>query len=216
MSNVSNRLLLAAGAFGPPLFVVVLVIEGATRPGYSAWRHYGSQLATGDGGWVQVVNFIVYGLLILGFAVGLRRALQSGRASIAAPVLVGAYGLALVVAGVFVTDPTLGYPPGAAEVHTTHGLIHGLAGLATFSFLTAACLAMAFRFAWDPASRGWRTYSLSTALLIPACFILSNVFAVLDAQGSVPNAPTGLVQRIAIVGGWSWITLLAVRLLRTY
>ena len=214
MPDISTRLLLAVGAIGPPLFVVVLLVEGATRPEYSAWRHYGSQLATGDGGWVQVVNFVVYGLLILGFAVGLRRSLQGGRASLAAPVLIGAYGLALVVAGVFVTDPALGYPPGAAEVHTTHGLVHGLAGLATFSFLTAACLAMALRFARDPASRGWRTYSLFTALLIPACFVLSNVFAVLDAQGSMPNAPTGFVQRIAIVGGWTWITLLAVRLLR--
>jgi hypothetical protein len=31
-----TRLLLWAGAVGPLLFVVVLLIEGATRPGYSA------------------------------------------------------------------------------------------------------------------------------------------------------------------------------------
>jgi hypothetical protein len=152
---------------------------------------------------VQVANFIVCGLLILGFAVGLRPVLGGGRAPIAAPVLVGAYGLALVVAGVFVTDPTLGYPPGAAVVHTTHGLIHGLAGLAAFSLLAAACFAMTWRFASDPASRGWGANSLLTALLIVACFIASNVLSVLDAQGSLPNAPTGFVQRIAIIGGWS-------------
>jgi len=62
MPRLSTRPLLAGGVIGPPLFVVVLLVEGATRPGYSAWRHYGSQLATGEGGWMQVANFIICGL----------------------------------------------------------------------------------------------------------------------------------------------------------
>jgi len=33
--------------------------------------------------------------------------------------------------------------------------------------------------------------------------------------GALPNAPTGLLQRIAIVIGWSWIALLALRILRS-
>jgi hypothetical protein len=37
-----TRALLACGALGGPLFVVVLLIEGATRPGYSPMRHPGS------------------------------------------------------------------------------------------------------------------------------------------------------------------------------
>ena len=46
-----TQLLLWAGAVGPLLFVVVLLIEGATRPGYSAWHTFGSSLswATRDG-----------------------------------------------------------------------------------------------------------------------------------------------------------------------
>src|SRR5206468_1543570 len=119
MPGLSTRPLLAAGLIGPPLFIVVFLIEGATRPGYSAWRNYVSQLATGEGGWVQVVNFIVCGTLMVAFAVGLRLALRRGRASVAAPVLLGAFGMALLVAGVFVTDPALGYPPGTGIVHTT-------------------------------------------------------------------------------------------------
>ena len=213
-SGMITRRLVAAGLIGPPLFVAVFLIEGATRPGYSAWRNFVSQLATGDWGWIQVVNFLVYGLLVLGFAVGLRRALGSGRASIAAPVLLGVYGLALLVAGVFVTDPALGYPMGAPPIHTTHGLIHGLAGLAAFGLLAAACFVMAWRFAGDAASRSWALYSLFTGLLVVACFILSNVFSVLDMQGALPNAPTGFVQRIAIIGGWAWIAVLAVHLVR--
>src|SRR2546428_9234263 len=103
MSKGRARLLLAAGVIGPPLFIVVFLIEGATRPGYSAWRNYVSQLATGEGGWVQVVNFIVCGTLMVGFAIGLRLALRRSRGSVAAPVLLGAFGLALLVAGVCAT-----------------------------------------------------------------------------------------------------------------
>lgn len=160
---------------------------------------------------MQVVNFLGYGVLMLFFAVGLRRAMGGGRASIAAPALLGAYALALLVAGIFITDPALGYPVGATVVHTTHGLIHGLAGLTTFGLLTAACWAMAWRFAGDPALRGWAVYSAFTGVLIVACFVGSSVFSVLDATGTLPNAPTGFVQRIAIIGGWSWIAVLALR-----
>src|SRR5213082_3059636 len=40
-----TRLLLACGVIGPLLFIIVFLIEGATRPGYSAWRHAVSQLS---------------------------------------------------------------------------------------------------------------------------------------------------------------------------
>jgi hypothetical protein len=61
---------------------------------------------------VQVVNFLICGTLMLCFAIGLHRSRRSGRAAIAAPILLGAFGLALITAGSFVTDPALGYPVG--------------------------------------------------------------------------------------------------------
>src|SRR2546425_13214700 len=108
-----TRPLLVAGVVGPLLFIVVFLIEGATRPGYSAWRHFVSQLATGPAGWMQVANFLVFGSLMLAFAAGLRQALRPGRASIAAPIFVGLFGSIMIVAGIFVTDPALGNPVGA-------------------------------------------------------------------------------------------------------
>ena len=99
--------LLYAGIIGPLLFIAVFLVEGATRPGYSAWRHYVSQLATGDGGWMQVVNFLVCGTLVLAFAIGLRQALRGTRGSIGAPVLLALFAVALLVAGIFSTDPAL-------------------------------------------------------------------------------------------------------------
>jgi hypothetical protein len=210
----ASRPLLTAGLVGPLLFILVFLVEGITRPGYSAWRHYVSQLATGNGGWVQVVNFVVCGALVIGFAFGLRQTLRPGRASFAAPILMGLFGSALIVAGVFSTDPALGYPAGALPVHTTHGMVHGLAGLAAFSLLPATALVMAWRFSADSATRRWAMYSAAIGLLMIGCFIASTAFSVLDERGVLTNAPTGFVQRLAIIGGWTWIAMVALRQLR--
>lgn len=208
------RPLLLAGVVGPLVFIVVFIVEGLTRPGYSAWRHFVSQLATGDGGWVQTANFLVCGTLVAAFAIGLRQALRGGRASVASPILMFLFACALIVAGVFTTDPALGYPVGVAQTHTTHGLIHGLAGLAAFTLLPACALVMTRRFAGDPATRRWALYSALVALVMIVCFIAGNVFSTLDATGALPNAPTGFVQRIAIIAGWTWIAMVSVRELR--
>jgi len=212
--KLTLRPLLTAGLVGPLLFIVVFLVEGITRPGYSAWRHYVSQLATGNWGWVQVVNFVVCGALVIGFAFGLRQTLRPGRASLAAPILTGLFGSALIVAGVFSTDPALGYPVGALPIHTTHGMVHGLAGLAAFSLLPATALVMAWRFSADSATRRWAMYSAAIGLLIIGCFIASTAFSVLDERGVLTNAPTGFVQRVAIIGGWTWIAMVALRQLR--
>ncbi len=206
--------LLYAGIVGPLLFIAVFLIEGATRPGYSAWRHYVSQLATGDGGWMQVVNFLVCGTLVLLFAMGLRSALRRTRGSIGAPLLLGLFAVALLVAGTFSTDPALGYPVGAAPVHTAHGMIHGLAGLAAFTLLPAAAFVMAWHFGGEPSSRRWVIYSLTVGVVIVAMFIASTAVSTMDELGAWPNAPTGFLQRIAIITGWTWIAMVAWREIR--
>ncbi len=118
----TTRLLLACGAIGPALFVIVALVEGATRPGYSAWRNYVSDLSLSGYGWMQVANFLACGLLTVLFAVGLRRALRGGPGAAAGPLLLAVFGLALIVAGIFTDDPGRGYPPGVpAAQQTAHG-----------------------------------------------------------------------------------------------
>lgn len=207
--------LLYAGVVGPLLFILTFLVEGATRPGYSAWRNYVSQLATGDGGWVQVVNFLVCGTLVLAFALGLRLAIAGTRGSVGGPALFTVFGLALLIAGIFTTDPALGYPPGAAQVHTTAGMIHGFAGLAAFTSLPAACFVMAWHFAGEPGARRWTVYSLVVGVAVVVCFVASNVVAAMDASGNLANAPTGFLQRISIIAGWTWIAAIAVRVARS-
>ncbi len=85
----STEFLLLCGVIGPLLFILVFLIEGATRPGYSAWRTQVSYLALSTQGWEQIANFIICGALVIAFAVGLRRIWRTGRAAVWGPKLVG-------------------------------------------------------------------------------------------------------------------------------
>lgn len=201
------RKLLYAGVVGPLLFIVTFLVEGATRPGYNPWTMFVSQLSTGPGGWMQIANFLVFGVLMVVFAIALRAAIAGTRGSIGAPVLLGLFAIAMLVAGIFTTDPGLGYPPGAAEVHTLHGTIHGFAGLAVFTLLPAAAFVMAWHFASADRSVRWAAYSIAVGAALVILFF--GGFAV----GAVHGAPTGLYQRIAIITGWTWIAAVAWRLL---
>ena len=212
---LATRLLIAGGVVGPLLFILVILVEGATRPGYSAWRNFASDLSQGEQGWIQIANFLLCGVLLLGFALGLRQVFRSGTGRVWGPLLLGLFGFSLLIAGLFVTDPSLGYyPPGtSSSTQTLHGTIHGINAPLAFGSLTAAIFVLARRFASDPAWKGWALYSWGTGALCMLSFIACLVTAVLDKQGILPNSPTGLLERIAIIAGWGWIALVALRLI---
>jgi hypothetical protein len=212
----TTRLLLACGAVGPPLFIVVALMEGAIRPGYSLWRHWVSLLLIGDGAIRMQIAAIACGLSVLAFAVGLRRVLASDAASRRGSLLLGVFGLSLTIAGVFAPDPMLGYPPGA-DMHvppTLHRIVHGISGMGAFYALAAACFAMSRRFADDPRWSGWMLYSRATGTLVMVLIVAAMISWALDDTGRWPDAPTGLLDLTAIFVGWGWIALFASRLLR--
>jgi hypothetical protein len=211
-----TSILIACGAIGPLLFMFILLIEGATRPGYSAWHDSVSSLSLSTQGWVQIGNFLLCGLLVLGFALGLRRVLQEDKGAVLGPSLLGVLGLALIGAGIFPVDPNLGYPPGAASswpgMQTLHSHLNSLAGAVAYLSLTATSLVMARRFAHDPAWRGWAVYSIVTGILVVGFIVISTLVALLVERA---DSPVGLLQRIALLAGFSWIALVALRLLGT-
>ena len=205
---------LACGTIAGPLFVVAFLVEGATRAEYDPLRHPVSSLALGVSGWTQIANFAVAGLLTLVFAVGLRRALRRGKGSTWGPLLVGAWAVGLLGAGVFVTDPVSGYPPGTPDRllrNSWQGALHDLFSLAAFAAPGAACFVFGRRFAgWGES--GWAIYSVVTGLAFVVAFVISGAgFG--QAEGFVDLA--GLFQRVAIAVGFGWLTLLAVHLIRS-
>jgi hypothetical protein len=58
------------GALAGALFALVYLVEGVTRPGYDAFQQAISALSLGSSGWVQQVNFVVFGLFTILTAYG--------------------------------------------------------------------------------------------------------------------------------------------------
>jgi hypothetical protein len=206
-------MLLACGAIAGPLFVIALLVEGATRADYNPLRHPVSSLQLGNLGWTQVVNFVVTGLLTLAFAVGIRRALRPLGGSTWAPFLVAACGVGLIGAGLFPADPLSGYPPGPPDqrVYSILGAFHVGFSALFFLGLPAACFVFARRFA-EWGSRDWGIYSALSGLLFIVAFVLTSI-AFNQAEALVEYG--GLFQRITLVIGFGWLSLLGVHLLRT-
>ena len=208
VSASRTRLLLAAGAAAGPIYLSVGLAQALLRPGFDLRRHDLSLLSNGDLGWVQVTNFLLSGALVLLGALGVRRALGDGRGARWAPILIGLYGLGLIGAGLFSADPALGFPLGTpAEANTVswHGLLHFACGGLGFLGLIAACGLLSRRFA-EQHERRWAIYSAVTGLTFFASFV-----GIASGSG---NSATIFGFWVGIVLAWSWLTSLALRLLR--
>src|SRR5579859_1064461 len=197
--------LLSGGLIAVPLFIGASYAQVLTRAGFDLKRHAISMLTLGDQGWIQSANFEITGLLVLACALGMRRVLRSGRGSIWGPRLYGAYGLGLMVAGLFTPDPAIGFPPGAptempADM-SPHALLHTLGFMVSFASLIVACFVFARRFnglGW----RGWAVYSATTGLA-PVPFIALSL--ALGGSG-VPLFVMGIITS-------AWVAALPLRLL---
>jgi len=206
------KMFLMSGALAGPLFTLVWILESLTRANYNPLRHPVSSLELGSLGWMQSANFIVAALLSLMFAIGLRLVLRRERGSFWGPLLVAIWGVGLLGAGIFVTDPVSGYPPGTPAVilnPTTYGALHDQISVLGFLALTVACFVFASHFA-ARSERRWTIYSILTGILFPiGIFLASAAFA--QTESLVVFG--GLIQRVIVTLGWTWLTLLAIHLL---
>lgn len=150
--------LLICGIVAGPVFVALWLVQALTRDGFDPTFHPVSLLSLGSLGWVQIVNFVVTGALLVACAVGMRRALKVGRGSTWGPRLIGANGVGLILAGVFPTDAGAGFPPGAPagapEQISWHGLMHEVAFIVASVSWLAFCIVLLRRFA-ARKQRGW-------------------------------------------------------------
>lgn len=184
-------LLVSCGTIGSILFTTTYLIEGITRPDYSALQQAISALSLGPGGWVQQVNFVVFGLLVLCSAYGWRLALKPGAGSIMYPLLKVILGLGLIVDGFFSQDPAPGYPLGAVLTPLTlHGEIHVIFAFVTITALALSCFVLARRFVVEPRWRGWTAYSIVTGLLT---IIFIAIFGALIGHSEI----AGLFERLS-------------------
>lgn len=202
-----TRALLLCGLIAGPFYILVGLIQALTRPGFDITRHDLSLLANGDLGWIQITNFLLTGLLVVAFAIGVWKALYEGPGRTWGPILLGVYGVGLIGAGFFIADPAFGFPPGTgASAHTIswHGLMHIITAGIGFLSLIAACFVLARRFA-SRKQRGWTAYSVATGVIFFAAFV-----GVAIGSG---HAWSVIGFWIGVVLAWAWIWALALKLL---
>jgi len=191
-----------AGVAGPILFVLLFTLAGALSPGYSPLRQPISDLgAVGPARWIQNINFVLSGLLLLAFVFGffwqMRPVIPKTwlRLSTLCLVLTGA---GLTIVGFFPTDIP-GFPPSSL-----HGLVHDILFFVIFGALLIALFVIGWRLRQNPAWRrdGW--YATITGLGMIALFVV----LVIMTQRQLG----GLFQRIFEIEAFAWYVVMGWRL----
>ncbi|WP_230207849.1 DUF998 domain-containing protein [Microlunatus sp. Gsoil 973] len=139
------RSLLGWLALAGPVYLVTSMTQGLLRPGFDFTRHSWSLLANGQLGWIQTLNLILSGAMVIAGAVGVRLVIGTAtRAARWMPRLLAGYGAGLVLAGLFTADPADGFPVGTpvgqAPTISWHGTAHLMVGGLGFACLVAVCL----------------------------------------------------------------------------
>jgi len=180
-----------AGVAGPILFTATFLAQEAfRRDEFDPVAEPVSALEAGPNGWIQQLNFLVFGVLTILFAVGLHRGMRRTRAGILGPGLLGLSGLGLFLAAIFpLREDAAGitYDPGG----------HFVAGLLFFSTSAAGLVAVSRRAARDPRWRSLAPYCLTAGVAGIAAFVAMGILVMPD------DAPlhewAGLGQRLVIL-----------------
>jgi hypothetical membrane protein len=187
-----TRALAWAGILGPVLFTATFVAQELFRiEEYSPMAEPVSALEAGPNGWVQQVNFLVFGILTVAFAVGLHRGVRATRAGFVGPVLLAVSGIGALTAGVFpLREDSAGatYDPGG----------HVVAGVLFFGSSAVGLVVLSRRLSRDPRWRSLAAYTLVAGLLALAAAIVQGPLVMAD--GAPLHDWAGLVQRVLVLG----------------
>jgi hypothetical protein len=186
----------------------VTTIQGVLRDGYDSWHQAVSALCLGPAGWVQTINFAVFGAAVASTVPVWRRMMAGGRGATSYPALTAVLGVSFIALGIVPQDPAPGYDPArhALEAPTAVGFLHlAIAGVAAVCSV-AGLFVMAARFAGDPHWRGWPACSRVMALLLIVCVTVYGVWST-RASGLA-----GTFERLAIVIPLVWTVTLLRRL----
>lgn len=181
-----------AGLLGPVLFTLTWVAQELFRiEEYSPVREPVSALAAGPNGWIQTLNFAVFGLLTIAFAAGLYRATRSSRWGVVGSLLFGVSGLGLLMAAAFpLREDAVGvtYDPGG----------HFAAGMTFFTSSALALVVVSFGLA---GRAEWRSLAMPVRVAGVLMLVSNPVMGIFVIPDGAPlHEWAGLAQRIIVLG----------------
>src|SRR5215210_5430410 len=194
-----------AGIVGPIMFAVVALVQSLLRPEHSLVADPISALAAGPSGWVQDVNFLVFGSLMIAYGIGLHLGVRQTRWGVVGLAFLVLSGVGLVWAGLFpATDAT-----GALQEDR---VLHIVAFPMTFLGAGIGLIVMSRRMAGDPRWRSVATYALATGIAV-LVLLLAGV-GLVRAPGAPLHPWWGLFQWVLLAVWFPCTVVLALRLLR--
>ncbi len=185
-----QSLLLTCGITGSLVFTGLYIIEASLTPGYSSMKQAISDLELVKNGWMQSANFILMGIFVCLFGIGLRMELKKGVAAISLPVFQFLVALGLILSGIIIHDP-----------------FHTFASMISFISLVISFFLFAQRFRGDYRWKGWVAYSIVSGLLMMAFLAL---FGISKSMGG----PAGLFERLVVAVRSVWSLIFTIRLLK--
>jgi len=195
-----TRSMLGWGVVAGPFYLVVGLVLALTREGFDFSRHPLSVLMLGDGGWIQVTNLALSGLMVLVAGVGMARAGARGPG-----IGVGIYGVGMMAGAVFPPDPMPGFPPGQ-DGATTPG-ISGILHLAFGGIGFIACAVAALLLGGWLSRHGERRRARWSRI--------AGVVILVGFLGGAALGPAGTSGLwLAVVVGFVWLLLASLWLYR--
>jgi hypothetical membrane protein len=192
-----------AGIVAPLWFIALVLLQSLMHPDYSHVALPISALAAWPAGWLQNLNFVVFGLLMSAYAVGLHRGVRPMRGGWIALALFLVSGAGLVLAGIFA------WSRGGTDFVVPTG--HLVAALMSFLGAALGLVAISRRMVTDSRWRGVAGYTAASGLAMLVLFFALGLLAVPD------EAPlhrwAGLGQRLVVLIWFACTIVDAVRLL---
>ena len=196
------KTLALAGILGPVAFTTLVIVQGFLLPDYSHMSMPISALAAWPTGWIQILNFCVFGTLIVAFAFGLHLGVQPTRRGAIGVALLVAGGVGIIGAGVFPWKMIDGVP--------TETSAHVAAAIVSFAATALGLIVFSRRMHADRHWRHLSTFTMITGTLVLLLFVILGLFAIDD--GAPLHRWTGLIQRIICTVWFTCVIVLALRL----
>ena len=204
MSKSHVRLYATCGVVAPIFFTLMVIIEGFMVTGYNHMTQQMSDLGAyalyGSKALLQNLNFTVFGILIVTFALGLNQQLPSLRST---TVTLALFGIIFFLLGFFPDEPT----PWPAAAHY---LLAWTSGVLIF---------LSILFTWRRLRKpirdedvGWTGYGRFSLVILVLGIISYVLFGVFGQPGSPVE---GLLQRVSFIFLFLWIEAMAIKLLQS-
>jgi hypothetical membrane protein len=191
-----------AGIIGPAVFTLIVLMLGAFQTEYHGLLDVISVISLGPMGWLQDVNFVMFGMLMAVFTLALYRGVQPGPASLTGLSASMLSALGIIFMGIFpLTRDRVGV------VIQTDG--HAIASLVAYVGAAVGLIALAQLQTADPSWKKLANFTrksgLTMALILPALLAAMPVV-------SPVHIGVGVLQRAALAVWFTCTVITAIRL----